>query len=86
MQIVGRTAGDCFERFRAHVASLVKATISGDCPVLVRERDGRNVLSFYRGDPVTIPLKTRSGTLHFYLGQHLEAIEEGRSRFRLRTK
>jgi len=86
MPIEGRSAEECREKFRAHIASLAKATIPGDCPVLVKEREGQDVLGFFQGDPVAIPLKTRIGTLHFSIGQHLVAVTEGRRKFRLRTE
>ena len=52
---------------------------------MYRGQDKRYVLAFYRGDdPTTVPIKTRLGTLHFYLGQRVEAIEE-QNRYRLET-
>ena len=42
-------------------------------------------LSFMEQRPIAVPIKTRLGRLYFYLGQALEAVEEG-ERFRLRTR
>lgn len=84
MPITGRTPQQCFNEFRDHIATLVAATLTRDQVILVRPDGNRRVLGFHRGDLTTVPLKTRAGTLHFYLSQMLEAEKE-RDHYRLRT-
>jgi hypothetical protein len=86
MPITGRTAAECFRRFEGHVSELVAATVTKQHPVQRRFITGerRMTLSFMEQRPIAVPIKTRLGRLYFYLGQALEAVEEG-ERFRLRT-
>jgi hypothetical protein len=85
MPILGRTPEECFKRFRAHVAKLVAATLPTESvPVLYEGRGPHRVLSFRSGACTTIPLRTRFGLLHFYIGQSLKAVKEGEE-YRLET-
>jgi hypothetical protein len=91
MPITGRNPAECFRAFEAHVRTLVAATITDRAQVHARYLRGesRAVLAFMEGsgwgELLAVPLKTRLGTLYFYLGQSLEAVEEA-GRYRLRTR
>ncbi len=85
MPIFGRNPGECFERFREHVASLVAATLPTQEPVAVsavEASDGRATLAFRRG---AAELSTSVGTLHLVVAQLLGTERERRRHHRLRT-
>jgi hypothetical protein len=85
MPIIERTPDRCFDRFRDHINELIAATLSPDRHVHCVRSGDRRTLAFREGEPTTIPIKTKVGTLHFYLGQSLETVKEGRRQYRLRT-
>lgn len=86
MPITGRTARLCFDTFKDHLAELVSATVT-ERYALIGSLDSptRMSVSFREGKPVTVPLDTKYGRLHFYVAQGLEAVKEGDG-FRLSTR
>lgn len=86
MPIIERAPDACFKRFAAHVRELVAETLTRRHPLALYQRGERLMgFSFREREPVAVPIETRFGRLHVYLGQLLEAIPEGKQ-FRLRTR
>jgi hypothetical protein len=85
--ILARTPRQAVTLFRDHLAKLVAGTVTARHPVHQAEgRDGTWVVEFRQGElPATVPLKTRYGTLHFFMGQVLEAVPDG-NQYRLQTR
>lgn len=84
MPILERRPDKCFDRFRDHVSGLVSAILNPAAPLRLDGSGNKRKLSFQQGGPTTIPLQTRFGRLHFYLGQSLQAVPTG-TKYRLRT-
>lgn len=91
MPITGRTADECFDRFREHVSDLVREIIPGR-PHLYLRREGalKATLSFWEHGPVAAPIQSNRGRIYLYLGQTLAVIEQPDAddqahRFRLST-
>ncbi len=86
MPIIDRTPRKCHDRFLDHLRKLISSTISKtqyfggfysgtDCK-----------LSFRNGDePCTIPIQTKFGRLHLYIGQLVRAEPDG-GQYRLETR
>jgi hypothetical protein len=86
--IIKSTPRECFSFFQGLVRELIAATLNKhDVIGPTNQTETKMTLSFVRGGEATIPLKTKYGKLHFYLGQALEAepIPKER-RYRLRTR
>jgi hypothetical protein len=84
MPIIEKTPRACFKRFREHVAELVAATLTATRTIICAGDDQFQTLGFDQTG--MIPIDTSAhGSLYFYLGQSLEAVQEKRRRFRLRT-
>lgn len=91
MPIVGRTAKECLDAFRDHVAGLF-ADLLNNRMRLAFERAKvagveRATLGFLQGDDlVPIRLDTaKHGALDLYISQELAAVEDGKKSFRLET-
>ena len=85
MGILGGSAEECYDKFRAHVAAVMAATLRSSVPLCIQKANGKATLSFVQGGPTTVAVRTRLGTLHFSFSQALEAVREERRSFRLRT-
>lgn len=85
MPIVERTPRDCFNVFVAHMRGLVASTITSRYPLAELPSGHRMTLSFREERPIAVPIDTKYGRLHFYLGQSLEAVEDPEG-YRLRTR
>jgi hypothetical protein len=77
MPIVGRTPHECFNTFSSHLRGLVAATVTTRYPLQAVPTATKMVISFREEQPLAIPVETRFGRLHFYLGQALEALPLG---------
>lgn len=79
MPIVGRTPHECFDIFSDHLRRLVAQTVTPRYPLQAIPTATKTVISFREEQPLAIPIETRFGRLHFYLGQALEAfpLDEG---------
>lgn len=83
MGITAKTARECYERFREHVAKVMAATLTAE-PLAVYEQHNRFTLGFAVRQPV--PVTTRDhGTLYFGFSQSLDAVKVRKREFRLRT-
>lgn len=85
MPIIERSARACFDAFADHMRKLIAETVTGRHPLATVPHGSRMILSFREEHPVAIPLDTSYGRIFFYLGQSLEAREEG-GRYRLTTR
>ena len=86
MPIIERTPEACFKRFAAHIRDLVAKTLTRRHPMALYQKGERLMgFSFREREPVAVPIESRLGRLHLYLGQLLEAVPEGKA-FRLRTR
>lgn len=86
MPLTGRTAKDCYEPFRAHVAKLLARTIAPNAVVRVTESGARDRYMLGLAPPGSmLPLDTNHGPLHLHIAQTLEAERDGK-RYRLRTR
>ena len=84
MAIWGASPAACFERFRAHIAKIVSATLRTREPILIQ---AAGAFSGTLQTPKPIPLTTRVGRLYLHLAQLLEAEEykDGEGKYRLTT-
>jgi hypothetical protein len=87
MPITGRKPQECFDRFRAHVAKLVAATLPGSHAVgyLQSERDPQRLTLQFSG--FSIPVKTAAiGLVHLSLSQLLQVVVDKDARRRNRCR
>jgi hypothetical protein len=81
--INGKSPADCYEAFRAHVGSVMAATVTPE-PLAVDAKSDRVTLQFVQRKPVE--LRTRSGErFYFDFSQALTVVSVGRRDYRLRT-
>lgn len=74
MAITGRSPREGFDVFTAHISGLVAATVTAREPLLPVEREDKMALSFRGHQQAAVPIETRFGRLHFYLGHSVQAM------------
>lgn len=86
MPIRERTAKKCVDVFTDHISGLIADTVPTKSPIHSwRPNDDFAILGFREGAPTAVPLETNLGTLHLYVSQAVDAVREGRNKYRLRT-